>query len=64
MAKKNFNTGGTFLSELNDLFKKAQEERLHHEIQWYKNMSFYLGRQWIVWSKQRQALVDLSQDPS
>jgi len=55
---------GTFLGELNDLFKKAQEERLHHEVQWYKNMAFYLGRQWVVWSKRKQALVDLASDPS
>jgi len=60
---KNKVTGGNFLSELNDLYKKSMEERLHHEIQWYKNMSFYLGRQWLVWSKKRQSLVDLAQDP-
>ncbi len=64
MAEKNYNSDGSFLSELNDLFKKAQEERLHHEVQWYKNMSFYLGRQWVVWSKRKQALVDLASDPS
>ena len=64
MAEKNYNSDGSFLSELNDLFKKAQEERLHHEVQWYKNMSFYLGRQWVVWSKRKQALVDLASDAS
>ena len=64
MAENNYYSDKTFLGDLNDLFKKAQEERLHHEIQSYKNKSFYLGRQWIVWSKQKQALVDLSQDPS
>ena len=61
---KNKVIGGSHLSDLNDLYKKSMEERLHHEIQWYKNMSFYLGRQWIVWSKKRQSLVDLAQDPT
>ena len=61
---KNKVIGGSHLSDLNELYKKSMEERLHHEIQWYKNMSFYLGRQWIVWSKKRQALVDLAQDPT
>ena len=54
----------SLVSNLNDLFKQAEEERLHHAIQWYKNMSFYIGRQWIVWSKRRQALVDLATDPT
>ena len=60
---KNKVVGGSHLSDLNDLFEKAQEERLHHEIQWYKNMSFYMGRHWVVWSNKRQSLVDLAQDP-
>ena len=52
------------LGDLNDLYKQALESRLHHEVQWYKNMSFYMGKQWVVWSKKRQALVDLAQDPT
>ena len=61
---KNKVIGGSFLSELNDYYKKAMEERLHHEIQWYKNMSFYMGRHWVVWNKKRQNLVDLAADPT
>ena len=35
---KNKVIGGSHLSDLNELYKKSMEERLHHEIQWYKNM--------------------------
>ena len=60
---KNQVIGGSHLGDLNDLYKKSMEDRLHHEIQWYKNMSFYLGRHWIVWSQKKQSLIDLAQEP-
>lgn len=37
------------LSKLNTWFDSAQRMRLLYEKQWYMNMAFYFGRQWVEW---------------
>ncbi len=34
----------------NKLFQQAKKERLHFEKQWWLNLAFYFGRQWVQWA--------------
>ena len=35
------------LSELNERFVRSRDYRVTQEAQWYKNMAFYMGKQWV-----------------
>lgn len=44
------------LSDCEDLYKKARDERRQYEAEWQTNLSFLKGQQWVKWNKQRQML--------
>lgn len=44
------------LSELDDRFKKAKEDRRQYEREWQVNLAFLKGNQWVEWDKVRQTL--------
>lgn len=37
------------LAEVEGMYKKARSRRLVFERQWYYNMAFYFGKQWVTW---------------
>ena len=39
-----------------DFYTQGIRIRRPYEKQWYKNMAFFLGQQWISWNKVRNAL--------
>lgn len=39
------------LDDFEGMFKKAREARLEFEREWYLNLAFYFGRQWVQWVK-------------
>lgn len=51
------------LAEVNEKFDRSARARMGVEGQWYRNMSFYLGRHWVVWDRKNNQLIDLSTDP-
>lgn len=44
--------------------KTCQQARTNFERQWYENMAFYSGRQWIVFTKSPNGGFQLSEQPS
>ena len=40
----------TLVADLEKKFNDARQARLPFERQWYVNMSFYAGKQWVVWA--------------
>lgn len=47
---------GQIISELEDLFKSAKEDRRKYEEEWQTNIAFLRGDQWLEWNKSRQTL--------
>lgn len=37
------------VQKVNDLFDRAKKDRWKFERQWYSNLAFYFGRQWVAW---------------
>jgi len=66
-ASKSLERVGTaeeLLDQLNKRFNEARDHRISNEAQWYKNMAFYLGKQWIDYDKTNRRLVDFGESPS
>tara|TARA_R100000781_G_scaffold65974_1_gene41489 strand:- start:135 stop:2021 length:1887 start_codon:yes stop_codon:yes gene_type:complete len=58
------NTSEELLDELQKRYKEARDSRLYLEAQWYKNMAFYMGKQWVDFDKTNRKLVDFGDSPS
>ena len=52
------------LNQLNEKFKEARDHRISQEAQWYKNMAFYMGKQWVDYDKKSKKLIDFGDTPS
>lgn len=46
---KNRRAEAEIVRYLDDLFERAKTQRWKFESQWYVNLSYYFGRQWISW---------------
>ena len=58
------NTSEELLDELNKRITKARDYRLSLEAQWYKNMAFYMGKQWVDYDKKTRKLINYGDTPS
>lgn len=40
-------------AEYRELFRRARQERIKFEADWYLNLAYYLGDQWVFWNRDR-----------
>jgi len=52
------NKKDTVLKEIEDFYEEGIKARRTFESDWYLNMSFVLGRQFVNWSQVKNALID------
>lgn len=51
------------LAELNQYFTRAKSARLNFERQWYTNLAFYFGRQYVQWTTSKAGPVSTLYEP-
>lgn len=51
------------LAYCDDKYEKARAERLTFERQWYMNLAFYFGRQWVQWVGNQNNQLSRLQEP-
>jgi hypothetical protein len=52
------------LSKLDKMFNAARNARIPFERQWYMNMAFYFGRQYVVWAPGSQGTLTRLYEPN
>ena len=61
---KKVDTSLELLDQLNKRLTQARDFRLSLEAQWYKNMAFYMGKQWVDYDKKTRKLINYGDTPS
>lgn len=60
---KGTNEYNQLLAELNQYFSKAKTQRLTFERQWYTNLAFYFGRQYVQWTTSKAGPIQQLYEP-